>query len=933
MGDKGDSKGMGKSFFKGIDMDSGNSEAQVKALIKQLETQNAELEKTKVELSNVEQMLLDTQQSAHIGYWWHDILTDEIIWSDEFFNILGIDPQTPTFELIKKVIHPDDLNILTRAMEESASGKEYHEQEFRIIRPDGEIRWIHNRWKRINDKNGREIKRVGTHQDITENKKAAQEQHNYVRFLENMRKINHAIQEADNLDKMMSDVLNVVLSIFSCDRASLTYPCNPKAEYWSVPMECTNPDYPGVFSKKLEIEMDKSIAEAFKIQLETDGPIIYNSESGQPLPQKVSDHFGIKSAMAMALYPKVGDPWQFGIHQCSYLRKWDKEDEKLFQEIGRRLEVALTGLLISRDLKKSEERFRRLAENAQDVVYRMSITDGKYEYISPVANSILGYGPNEWYANPLLIREILHPDWIPYFEEQWANLLKGEMPPTYEYQIVHKSGEVRWLNQRNFLIRGKEDKPIAIEGIITDITQRKQTEEDQREVNDFLQTVIKAAPIAIIGLDLDGKVHSVWNPAAEKMLGWSFEEAVGNYLPSVPMDKKEEFKKFRDAIRTGKSINGVEVKRQRRNGSFIDYSIYASSLKDTDGTITGNVAMLVDITDKKASETLISEKNKELQELVEQLEQSQSMLQLIIESIPIRVFWKDKDFRYLGCNSLFARDAGLETPQQIIGKDDFELGWRDQAELYRDDDRKVMNTNTPKLNIVEPQTTPSGTTIWLRTNKTSLTGTDGKVFGLLGVYEDITEQKQAKDNLLVSEERYRMAQAISHVGNWEYNIKEGTFWGSDEAKRIYGFDPEKDNFTTEEVENCIPEKERVHQALIDLIEKGKPYDLEFEIMPLHSDKPKTIASIAELVYDNENNPFVVVGVIQDITDRKIADKELKKYKEHLEELVLERTKDLEDKNRELENFNELFVGREFRIKELKEKVKELEDKIKDLKRK
>ncbi len=138
-------------------------------------------------------------------------------------------------------------------------------------------------------------------------------------------------------------------------------------------------------------------------------------------------------------------------------------------------------------LHQSEERFRRLAENARDVIYRMSLPDGKYEYVSPAVLSFFGYSPEEYYKNPSLFKQAIHPDWHEYFEEQWANLIKGEMPPTYEYQIIHKSGEVRWLNQRNILVRDDARNPIAIEGIVTDITERKQAEEELARLNQELE--------------------------------------------------------------------------------------------------------------------------------------------------------------------------------------------------------------------------------------------------------------------------------------------------------------------------------------------------------------------------------------------------------------------------------------------------------------
>jgi PAS domain S-box-containing protein len=127
----------------------------------------------------------------------------------------------------------------------------------------------------------------------------------------------------------------------------------------------------------------------------------------------------------------------------------------------------------------------------------------------------------------------------------------------------------------------------------------------------------------------------------------------------------------------------------------------------------------------------------------------------------------------------------------------------------------------------------------------------------------------------VSEARYRMAQSIGHVGSWEYDLQTAEFWGSDEAKRIYGFDPRQRSFTTAEVEACIPERDRVHQALVDLIEHGTPYDLEFEILPRGASAPKLITSVAQVQRDEHGRPRKVTGVIHDVTERRRADQQIR----------------------------------------------------------
>jgi len=153
----------------------------------------------------------------------------------------------------------------------------------------------------------------------------------------------------------------------------------------------------------------------------------------------------------------------------------------------------------------------------------------------------------------------------------------------------------------------------------------------------------------------------------------------------------------------------------------------------------------------RESEAALSRKNAELLVTAQRLEHSMNMLQLIIESIPVRVFWKDRDLRFLGCNTHFARDAGLSHPWQLLGQDDFAMGWKEQAERYRSDDFGVIESGVPKMNIVEPQTTPSGSTIWLNTSKVPLRLPNGEVLGILGVYEDITERRQTAEALNLRE--------------------------------------------------------------------------------------------------------------------------------------------------------------------------------------
>ena len=422
-------------------------------------------------------LLLDTMQE---GIWVVDSNEVTTFVNPRLAELLGYHVQ----EMIGKTISSFvDNKGMERAEQHSKRRKRGIKEQFdfELVRKDGKRIIVKINTSPISMHDGSYAGAIATVTDITEARRIEQERLANVQFFEKMNRVNRAVQGTTDTDRMMSDVLDAVLEIFECDRAFLMYPCDPDAESWTSPMERTKPEYPGVFKMGLQIPMDSEVASGLRILLNLHKPMKVGPGNPYELPRAVSERFSIKSFMTIAVRPRTGKPWQFGIHQCSHARIWTAEDERLFVEIGRRLEDGLTGLLAYRDLRKSEERFRRLAENAQDVIYRMSLPDGKYEYISPAVTEMFGYQPEDFYESPVLIRRLIHPDWHTYFEEQWTRLLQGDMLPTYEYQIIHRNGAVRWMNQRNILIRDN-GRIVAIEGIITDVTKRKRAEEEAQRL-------------------------------------------------------------------------------------------------------------------------------------------------------------------------------------------------------------------------------------------------------------------------------------------------------------------------------------------------------------------------------------------------------------------------------------------------------------------
>ena len=138
-----------------------------------------------------------------------------------------------------------------------------------------------------------------------------------------------------------------------------------------------------------------------------------------------------------------------------------------------------------------------------------------------------------------------------------------------------------------------------------------------------------------------------------------------------------------------------------------------------------------DITERKQSE--------------EALAASQQMLRQVLDTIPSRVFWKDHNLNFMGSNQAFASDAGLTSPEELVGKNDFDMTWAEQARLYQNDDRAVMESQQPRLNFEEPHTASDGGITWVRTSKVPLLNTRGQVDGILGIYDDVTAEKAAEE--------------------------------------------------------------------------------------------------------------------------------------------------------------------------------------------
>lgn len=261
----------------------------------------------------------------------------------------------------------------------------------------------------------------------------------------------------------------------------------------------------------------------------------------------------------------------------------------------------------------------------------------------------------------------------------------------------------------------------------------------------------------------------------------------------------------------------------------------------------------------------------ELLEAEKAIAESNRLLQIVIDTVPMGIFWKDINSKYLGCNTAFAKEAGMTASVDIIGKYDSQLLWKNKAEHYRADDLIVMASGIPKLAFEQSLTLPNGQTIWDCTSKIPLKNQHNETIGLLGVDEDITQRKMMENTLRLNEDRFRymletspiavrIAKASGHqvaFANQRYCKLINT-----DLSHLTGKDPEAYYSNPLEYEDILLQLKNGDQIFDRLIELNIPgYGVKW-----------TLASYLPIEYENE---VAVLGWFYDITDRKKNEEELK----------------------------------------------------------
>lgn len=339
---------------------------------------------------------------------------------------------------------------------------------------------------------------------------------------------------------------------------------------------------------------------------------------------------------------------------------------------------------------------------------------------------------------------------IPFYGERrpvMIDLVKGwNDTVASQYKDIKKKGALlfsetlephRPLGNRHFRntagpLYNKNGMVVGAIETIHDITERRAVEARIHESEKRYRTMFENTGTGTVLSEADTTLSMV-NSEFASMVGYSREAIEGkmSWTQFIVPEDVERMKAYHYSRREDSSSTPTqwECSLVDRCGTVKQMLLKVRLIPGTQTSI----GSFLDITERRQAEIAVVDANR--------------MLRLVLDTIPVRVFWKDRAYRYEGCNQAFAEDTGQSAPEDLIGKDDYEMTWIEQADLYREDDRRVMATGDARINYEEPQTTPDGRTIWLQTSKVPMRDGQGQIMGVLGTYQDITERKNAVEEL------------------------------------------------------------------------------------------------------------------------------------------------------------------------------------------
>ncbi|MDH5637849.1 MAG: EAL domain-containing protein, partial [Nitrospinota bacterium] len=540
--------------------------------------------------------LEEAQQIAHVGSWVWNVETNDLEWSDEIFRIFGMEPTklAPTFDVLLDVIHPDDRKAVTDALDDSLNNNAGYDIAHRIVRPDSEVRYVHEYGILHRDNAGRPQRMIGTVHDITERKRTEENLRHKTELIQLLQELAIATNEVSTLDEAMKICLGKVCGhtgwpighVYLCDQDRELF----STEIWSlsdrsrfqqfmdVTMDIRSPSGAGLPGRVLRDGKPRWIFDV------TTGNECVRADAARDV--------GIRGAFA---FPVLEGKQVVAVLEFFSLEP--AEPDPMLTETMTNL-GALLGRVTERKkaeerIKASEARFSAIFDQASDAIVLVDPKNGDTIEFNDLAHQRLGYTREEF--RKISVRDYEVNESPEEVAKHIEKLVK-EGSDTFETKHRTKSGDIRDILVKSRFIDIGVERYIL--GTYSDITERKQAEEQLK----LAALVYENAAEGVMVTDAAGMIQYV-NPSFTKITGYNPEEVIGQNPRLLQSDRhpKAFYQEMWKSLTEKDKWQG-EIWNRSKNG--IPYLVRENItvIRDSNGKVDRYAAVFHDITELNRSE-------------------------------------------------------------------------------------------------------------------------------------------------------------------------------------------------------------------------------------------------------------------------------------------------------------------------------------------
>ncbi len=509
---------------------------------------------------------------------------------------------------------------------------------------------------------------------------------------------------------------------------------------------------------------------------------------------------------------------------------------------------------------QSRRDYADLINSINGIVWEVDARTMRFTFVSHQAETMLGYPVAAWLSDPDFWVDHMHPEdrgWAPAYCERETRKKSGH---AFEYRMLAADGRTVWLRDIVSVVV-EDDGPIALRGVMMDVTDRKLAEQALRASDQRLRQALRASRTGLWDWNTDTNQVS-FSPEWMDQIGYGpgeLEDTFETWRSRLHPDDHDRALAYVAANLTSRvGEYRQEFRLRHRDGTYRWIEAHASFVTEPDGRKVRMLGSHTDITDRKQAE--------------EALNAAKSFLQQVVDTSPSMIFVKDGAGRVVFVNQSTAQYYGA-TPEQMISQSTEVVHLRaEEAAQFVRDDVEVIRTRR-KIAKEEVNTAPDGTEHWFQTVKVPLLKPDGTA-EVLGISTDITERKRAEEALRRSEANLAEAQRIAKLGSWEMDVSSRQLVWSEETYRIFEVVPTEFPGTHDAFLARVHPDDRalVRETYARAVESHTPYDLVHRLR-MEDGRIKFVHERCETRYAEDGSPVQSIGTVQDITVRTLAETE------------------------------------------------------------